>query len=129
MSGRLMLRLQMGVWGSSPRTTLGSFMNATRAAGSWSRSRILTRHGSRFSRKASFKADVELVARFCYWYEIASHFYILRSSFKHLQCRSNDKNFYMCTFSFLFTNLQSKKFFTLFRISCYVDCSRQSNAL
>lgn len=32
----------------------------------------------------SFKADVELVARFCYWYEIASHFYILRSSFKHL---------------------------------------------
>ena len=47
-----MLRLQMGVWGASPRASLGSFMKATRAAASWSGSRIFTVLGRRFSRKA-----------------------------------------------------------------------------
>lgn len=52
VSGRRMLRLQMGFWGASPRASLGSFMKATRAAASWSGSRIFTMLGKRFSRKA-----------------------------------------------------------------------------
>lgn len=50
ISGSTMLRLQMGDCGMSPLATLGSFIKATRAAGSWSRSLILTVQGNRFSR-------------------------------------------------------------------------------
>lgn len=50
-SGRVMLRLQIGIRGASPRATFGSCIKATRPTGSSLLSRILTMNGRRFSRK------------------------------------------------------------------------------